>query len=268
MERGLELRIGAATIVVTGALLAVGLTGCSSASDPYAGCVLETVDDDREARVAAARPYLDAYLVKYEAVPDDRFSERFDMSNDEVSAELLGMLECDPEDPYYPPVISAAMFESFQALEAGELVTAPATPQQVGTCPIIPDPDANARDAANALKPGIRDWLAANGHDIVADRDSMGASWYDLYGTDGTVTKQIVFELGCLGVEYSEMLVADAISTVLIDLQQEAYVPVPADGGTGGGGGSVDVPDVDAPDVNPFYCSWSLRGGFNCGVHG
>jgi hypothetical protein len=39
-------------------------------------------------------------------------------------------------------------------------------------------------------------------------------------------------------------------------------------GGGTGGSGDVGIPDVDVPDVNPFYCSWSLRGGFNCGVHG
>ncbi|WP_157497154.1 hypothetical protein [Leifsonia sp. Leaf264] len=242
------------------------LSGCSAPEKAAGGCALTAGSNDWASLVPEARPYTDRYLEDNDVAKDQVYQPEFS-SGAPVEA-VLQQMRCDVDDPYFKTAVRAAFTESFADMDTGPTATeSKDTSGQVEGCPLIWDPEAAVHEAAEPAVPYVQGWFEGHGTDLTArEQQYRDAAWYDKYGDDGTATKEIVSEMGCTTQEYSDLIVAEAITQVLFAAQQAAYeaTKAPSSGGEGGG----DIPDVDVPDVNPFYCSWSFRGGFNCGVHG
>ncbi|WP_159600565.1 hypothetical protein [Agromyces humi] len=224
------------------------------------------LEDDRtdwQSQVGEVRPYTDAYLRQHGIEPGVDQPAQFS-GGASTGGDILRGMGCDPDDPYFRSTVTQAFAESFEKLET-LASTAPETPQAAAsTCPFTSDTTVPSSEKSVAVRPYVEAWVAGNGIDLLADWNQLGTSaWYDTYGRTGPVPLQIVRAIGCPEEPMSTYIVSNAIGAVLTDALIAADVP-----GSGDPADGVDIPDVDAPDVNPFYCNWSFRGGVNCGIHG
>lgn len=123
---------------------------------------------------------------------------------------------------------------------------------------LITDTAWDAR--TEAVLPAVESFV--NNHPNLTAEDDGSDSWEA--GVSG-----IMAEVGCVKLRddlWSRHVVASAVRA-LVDERDELAARAESTAGMNGGTttGTYDV-SVSAPDLNPFYCSWSLRAGFNCGV--
>ena len=102
-------------------------------------------------------------------------------------------------------------------------------------------------------------------------RAQSGITWENRNSFVSDHYKEFVAGLGCSTdwkATHSAEAWLSAAKDLLWELSAEMYPAPPPTGGSGGEPPSVDVPNINVPDLNPFSCSWSLRGGVNCGLRG
>lgn len=149
----------------------------------------------------------------------------------------------------------------------------PATPDAEATCP-LPEWHGGKpwddNEAFDAFVRQIADDLADNALEWISDPapadldnllDRMDAEHDDLLASLGCATDYRLSKSAEGYVQGAQTAMFEQGSTLLPqtpDTDRESG---------DSGGDDVPVPDVNAPDVNPFYCSWTLRGGLNCGLH-